>query len=160
MKSINFHAIVITLIVIFSFACARQSQLPKEIPGNLEIRYDQTYARESKSLAKWAVISGNHLKYERVRCDGIMNKEIPDSEIIKIYKTFVEEKFDLIEKKETADDKELKEFQQISLKAGTISKVIKYGNNSKFSKKDEESLGSIRTDIATLLEDLVEPCRN
>ncbi len=150
----------LSMSLLFSLSCVRNSQLPKEIPSNSEIRYEQTYARESISLAKWAVISGNQLKYERVRCDGIMNKKIPDSEIIKIYKTFVEEKFDLIEKKETVDDKELKEFQQISLKAGSISKVIRYGNTSPFSKKDDESLGRIRTDIAELLEHYVERCQN
>lgn len=86
-----------------------------------------------------------------------MTKNIPDSKVKEIYKTLVKEEFDLIENKETEDHKE---FQQISLRAGNISKSIKYGDKSPFSKKDSESLGAIRTDISELIEDEVEDCQN
>lgn len=155
MKSINFCAIFVTLIVVFSFACARQSQLPKEVPENLEIKFETNLLRES--LVRRAVISGNQLTYERARCEGVLNKTVSTDEIKRIYETFVKGEFDLIQ---SLDNKEANEFKQISLKAGTISKVIKYGNNSRFSKTDDESLGNIRTEIADLLEDHVEHCRN
>lgn len=149
--------IVLIVAGLLVFACVHHSKLPKEIPTNLEIRYEQNYPGESKSLVKWAVISGNRLTYERVKCNGTVNKNIPDSEVKRIYKTFVDEGFDLIENKETTD---LKEFQQISLRTGNISKTVKYGVNSPFSKKDDESLGRIRTDIAGMIENQVERCQN
>ena len=157
MKITFVRLIILTAASLLFVACARQSQLPKEIPTNFEIKYEQNYPGASKSLVKWAIISTNQLKYERVRCSGTLTKNIPDSKVKEIYKTLVKEEFDLIENKETEDHKE---FQQISLRAGNISKSIKYGDKSPFSKKDSESLGAIRTDISELIEDEVEDCQN
>ena len=144
---------ILSLLVLLSSAC--QSQLPKEVPNNLKITYlyqaDETMA--SAGRIKQTTISGNQITVEKMNCSKIYQGTLSEREIERIYKSFINAEFDLIEDQPPANDGE-KGFQEITIQAGNISKTVRKGQRFPLSEKSEKSFNSIWTDNLDKVVDL------
>lgn len=157
--------VFLSLFILISFGCARQPGLPKEIPNDLEIRLETTLVGErypgpnipGQSLFRWLNVSGNEISIERVRCEGLVKMTLKDDQIKAIYRSFVENEFDLIENEQSADNTEEAGFREIRLQAGKISKSVKQGKRFPLSEKNRVRFNRIWVGLAELVEES-EPC--
>jgi hypothetical protein len=145
--------IFLSAIVLFTFGCERKSQLPKDVPNNLEIRFECTLPiRDTGRFYNWVSISGNQMVFAWAKCDGEVKIPLSDEEIKYVYESFVKNGFDLIENEESPRPSAEPGFNEITLRFGNFNKSVKSRGPFPLSEKNEERFGQIRTRIAELLE--------
>ena len=127
---------ILLLFVLSSLAC--RSQLSKELPKDFETRLETTVLRPDGS-PKWFFrsinISGNQMKVELSRCETVKNVTLDDRTMEDVYQLFVKSEFDLIKDEPATGGGVGEGFQAIYLKAGNISKSVKYGKQFPLSEK-------------------------
>ena len=148
---------VLSIFILFSFSCHRVSQMPKEVPANLEMRFDNKLIGHHHSNGNVSslgfvhnvVISGNQMSVVRSGCEdeGEEKLTLTNNEINKIYQYFVESEFDLIENRRLPADAEDTDFREIHFRSDNIIKSVKYSEQFPPSEKHRKRFNNIWTDI-------------
>ena len=148
---------VLTIFILFSFGCKRISQMPKEVPANLEMRFDNkllgTRHRDGfvsgLGFVRSAVISGNQMSVMRSGCEkeGEKKLTLTNDEINEIYQYFVKSEFDLIENRRLPADAEDGDFREIHFRSDDTVKSVKYSERFPLTEKHRERFNNIWTDI-------------
>lgn len=152
---------IVSLFILFSFAC--KSQLPKDLPKDLEMRFasSKTFPDgDPMSFFRSVSISGNQMKVELSRCQKVENVTLDERQINGLYQLFVKSDFDLIKNEETATNSEKDGFQEIYLKAGSISNKVKLGKQFSLAEKDRKHFDELWTAILDISYSSVSKCPN
>lgn len=161
MKKLTIYSVLL-LFILSSLAC--QSQLPKELPNDLEIRLESTVLLSDGDPRWWfrsITISGNQMKIELSRCQKVKNITLEARTIEYLYQLIAKSEFDLIKDGSATTGGNGEMFQAIYLKAGNISKNVKYGKQFPLSERDRKRFNQIWSpilDIAT--SEGIITCRN
>ena len=118
---------ILLFFILLSLAC--QSHLPKDLPNDLEIRLESNVLLPDGSPRWWfrsITISGNQMNVEFSKCQVTKNVTLENRTIENLYQSIAKSEFDLIKEKSEATGKDGERFQAIYLKAGNISKLVKY----------------------------------
>ncbi len=151
------------LSVFILLSCACQSQLPKDIPNNLEMRYEDQRGEKlyengpPAGLFRRATISGNQLTVEMMRCPKVVKVTLTDQEIKGFYNHFVKSEFDLIEDQLSAKNGE-EEFKEIHLQAGNITKKVRQGKQFPLSEKSTSRFNGLWTNMLDLAFEKTPSC--
>lgn len=148
---------VLSIFILFAFGCVRISQMPKEVPANLEIRFDNKLVGHRHSngfvsglgFVRRAAVSGNRMAVVRSECEerGEDILILTDDEINEIYQYFVKSEFDLIENSRLPTGAEDVDFREIHFRGDGLVKSVKYSRRFPPTKEHQERFNNIWTDI-------------
>jgi hypothetical protein len=150
MKRLALYSILL-LFILFSLAC--QSQLPKELPNDLEIRFESTVLYpdgEPRDSFRSIAIASDQMIVERSKCQRVEKVTLEDGDIKGLYRSFVQSEFDLIKNGSPPSGGNEEGFREIYLKTGNISKNVKHGKQFPLSEKDRIRFNAIWTTMLDL----------
>jgi hypothetical protein len=128
----------LTVSILFN-GC--QSRLPKEVPSNLEIRYED----KTGEPTNWRIVtvSDKQMTVE-MSCAEVRKVTLTDKELAIRYRRFVENEFDLIEDQSLSVNNDAK-FREISLQAGSVMKKVRSGDQFPLSGKNDSRFRALWT---------------
>jgi hypothetical protein len=147
---------ILLLFILFSLAC--RSQLPKELSGDLDIRFQSTVLYpdgEPRTFFRSITISGNQMIVERTQCQEVEKVTLDDGDQKGLYQSFVRSEFDLIKSGSAPSGGNEEGFREIYLKTGNITKNVKHGKQFPLSEKDLARFNAIWTNIYDLSVDKI-----
>lgn len=158
----NRLAAFLILMIFAAFSIACRSQLPPEAPNDLEMRFESSVLYPDGVPADFfrtIKISGNQLVYAHSRCDAVDTVTLNEATVKYLYQQFVKFEFDLIRSEQTPQGDGQAGFREIYLKAGDVSKSVKYGARFPLSKESAKHFNRLWSEIDTLSVRNVPNCR-
>lgn len=145
---------VIMLSLFFIQGCGAQTQLPKEMPENITV-----YLNESGGMTrayKKIRIDGGILEFEELKggqqTPQKWSAAVSHEDLAKLYKTFVENKFDTVKNDRREGIVYDAGSESISISVNKLKSFgVTYGKNSPLSGKNLERYRAVRRAIDDLL---------
>lgn len=153
---------VLSILVFLSSSCVEKegysrSNLPKQVPANLEIIFLNS-ANEPSRLFHRIKLSRNNVTVEQINSQDLPVEKkfyLDDAQLNAIYEEFIKSDFDFIENQQPKEISNDAAYREIYIRADNISKTVKLGKNSPLSENDSDRFNNIWTDISDIVIDNV-----